>query len=147
MRRISATDDGFSKGNRRRCTELRRRAWMKLITRGINRRQRRRDDPAGHTGQVDRLTDRHPVHNVYDNVVGVIAVAERDRAVIVRFKPEHHKGHRRSAGPRDVRLRKRNCWMLVEILIELSGGRSVKCIAGRVGHQQRRRDRTIRHPG
>ena len=107
------------------------------------------DAVIGPSVSPDRLTElahRRPVDNVHHHIVSRIAVAERDRAIVVGAKPADRELLARRAGPADVRIRKRNRRTLPNILVELRRCLRIERVAGRVAHRQRRRDRPIRHP-
>ena len=61
------------------------------VARRVARRQCRRDRPVRQPGQVDRRAHRRPLDNVHHHIVG--AVAERDRAIVVGFKPVDRELH------------------------------------------------------
>ena len=75
--------------------------------------------PIRHPRQVDRSAHRRPVDNVHHHIVSRIAVAERDRAIVVGAKPADRELLARRLGPANVRIRKRNRRTLPEILVEL----------------------------
>ena len=72
------------------------------------------------------------------------AVAERDRAIVVGFKPVDRELHCPGIGFADVGKGKRNRRVLVEVLIEPRRGGSVKRVALRIARRQCRRDRPVR---